>query len=140
MRRLCFEKWYYLIGPCRSGYDVLFPNDASLPVAAVYAARTWRRGTRSPEACRWGRKCVVPEGADRADFPIGCPPGAGPADVARNLRPPSRITRDGRPGPRKVMTMSYSEILYDEDGPVGTITMNRPNNGNSFTMSFRTAF
>ena len=29
--------------------------------------------------------------------------------------------------------MSYSEILYDEDGPVGTITMNRPNNGNMFT-------
>ncbi|WP_108262418.1 enoyl-CoA hydratase-related protein [Mangrovicoccus ximenensis] len=29
--------------------------------------------------------------------------------------------------------MSYSEILYQEDGPVGTITLNRPENGNMFT-------
>ncbi|CUH81313.1 enoyl-CoA hydratase-related protein [Tropicibacter naphthalenivorans] len=29
--------------------------------------------------------------------------------------------------------MSYSEILYHEDGPVGTITLNRPDNGNMFT-------
>lgn len=29
--------------------------------------------------------------------------------------------------------MSYSEILYEEDGPVGTITLNRPDDGNMFT-------
>ena len=29
--------------------------------------------------------------------------------------------------------MSYTEILYVEDGPIGTITMNRPDNGNMFT-------
>ena len=26
--------------------------------------------------------------------------------------------------------MSYTEILYKEDGPVGTITLNRPHDGN----------
>lgn len=29
--------------------------------------------------------------------------------------------------------MTYSEIIYVEDGPIGTITMNRPGNGNMFT-------
>lgn len=29
--------------------------------------------------------------------------------------------------------MAFSEILYEEDGPVGTITMNRPDDGNMFT-------
>jgi naphthoate synthase len=29
--------------------------------------------------------------------------------------------------------MSYKEITYVEDGPIGTITMNRPDNGNMFT-------
>lgn len=29
--------------------------------------------------------------------------------------------------------MKYSEILYDEDGPVGTITLNRPDDANMFT-------
>jgi len=29
--------------------------------------------------------------------------------------------------------MTYSEITYEEDGPVGTITLNRPDNGNMFT-------
>jgi naphthoate synthase len=29
--------------------------------------------------------------------------------------------------------MSYSEILYEEDGPIGTITLNRPDHGNMFT-------
>lgn len=29
--------------------------------------------------------------------------------------------------------MSYSEIIYKEDGPVGTITLNRPDDGNMFT-------
>lgn len=29
--------------------------------------------------------------------------------------------------------MSYSEILYQEDGPIGTITLNRPDDGNMFT-------
>ncbi|MGY2489934.1 enoyl-CoA hydratase-related protein [Cupriavidus sp. CP313] len=29
--------------------------------------------------------------------------------------------------------MSYSEILYEEDGPIGTITLNRPDDGNMFT-------
>lgn len=29
--------------------------------------------------------------------------------------------------------MSYTEILYKEDGPIGTITLNRPNDGNMFT-------
>ncbi len=30
--------------------------------------------------------------------------------------------------------MSYQTILYEEDGPVGTITLNRPDDGNMFTM------
>ena len=30
--------------------------------------------------------------------------------------------------------MSYETILYDEDGPVGTITLNRPDDGNMFTI------
>ena len=29
--------------------------------------------------------------------------------------------------------MSFTEILYEEDGPIGTITLNRPDNGNMFT-------
>jgi len=29
--------------------------------------------------------------------------------------------------------MSFTQILYQEDGPVGTITLNRPENGNMFT-------
>ena len=29
--------------------------------------------------------------------------------------------------------MEYSQILYREDGPIGTITLNRPENGNMFT-------
>lgn len=29
--------------------------------------------------------------------------------------------------------MSYETILYEEDGPVGTITLNRPHDGNMFT-------
>lgn len=31
--------------------------------------------------------------------------------------------------------MSYEQILYSEDGPVGTITLNRPANGNMFTVT-----
>ena len=29
--------------------------------------------------------------------------------------------------------MAYETILYAEDGPVGTITLNRPDDGNMFT-------
>ncbi|MER2534098.1 MAG: enoyl-CoA hydratase-related protein [Rhizobiaceae bacterium] len=29
--------------------------------------------------------------------------------------------------------MTFSQITYEEDGPIGTITLNRPNNGNMFT-------
>ncbi len=29
--------------------------------------------------------------------------------------------------------MSFEEILYEEDGPIGTITLNRPDDGNMFT-------
>ena len=29
--------------------------------------------------------------------------------------------------------MSYETILYEEDGPIGTITINRPEDGNMFT-------
>lgn len=29
--------------------------------------------------------------------------------------------------------MSFTEITYEEDGPIGTITLNRPQNGNMFT-------
>ncbi len=29
--------------------------------------------------------------------------------------------------------MEFSEILYSEDGPIGTITLNRPHDGNMFT-------
>ena len=29
--------------------------------------------------------------------------------------------------------MSFEEILYEEDGPIGTITLNRPEDGNMFT-------
>ena len=30
--------------------------------------------------------------------------------------------------------MSYRTILYEEDGPVGTVTLNRPDDGNMFTI------
>lgn len=29
--------------------------------------------------------------------------------------------------------MSFTQIIYEEDGPIGTITLNRPENGNMFT-------
>ena len=29
--------------------------------------------------------------------------------------------------------MAFTEILYEEDGPIGTITLNRPDDGNMFT-------
>ena len=29
--------------------------------------------------------------------------------------------------------MSFETILYEEDGPIGTITLNRPDDGNMFT-------
>jgi naphthoate synthase len=29
--------------------------------------------------------------------------------------------------------MSFEEIIYEEDGPIGTITLNRPDDGNMFT-------
>lgn len=29
--------------------------------------------------------------------------------------------------------MAFKEITYEEDGPVGTITLNRPDDGNMFT-------
>jgi naphthoate synthase len=29
--------------------------------------------------------------------------------------------------------MEFTQILYEEDGPIGTITVNRPDNGNMFT-------
>ena len=29
--------------------------------------------------------------------------------------------------------MTYETILYEEDGPVGTLTLNRPEDGNMFT-------
>ncbi|HTN66425.1 MAG TPA: enoyl-CoA hydratase-related protein [Burkholderiaceae bacterium] len=32
------------------------------------------------------------------------------------------------------MTQKFETILYAEDGPVGTITLNRPNNGNMFNV------
>ena len=32
-----------------------------------------------------------------------------------------------------VPEMSFNTILYAEDGPVGTITLNRPDDGNMFT-------
>lgn len=31
--------------------------------------------------------------------------------------------------------MPYHEIIYQEDGPIGTITLNRPQDGNMFTMT-----
>ena len=31
--------------------------------------------------------------------------------------------------------MSYETILYEEDGPIGTITLNRPEDGNMFTVT-----
>lgn len=33
------------------------------------------------------------------------------------------------------MSQTYQTILYAEDGPVGTITLNRPDNGNMFTVT-----
>jgi naphthoate synthase len=32
-----------------------------------------------------------------------------------------------------MMAMKFKEIIYDENGPIGTITLNRPQNGNMFT-------
>ena len=29
--------------------------------------------------------------------------------------------------------MAFETILYEEDGPVGTLTLNRPDDGNMFT-------
>lgn len=31
--------------------------------------------------------------------------------------------------------MEFTQITYEEDGPIGTITLNRPNNGNMFTVT-----
>ena len=33
------------------------------------------------------------------------------------------------------MTHDYREILYREDGAIGTITLNRPDDGNMFTVT-----
>ena len=31
--------------------------------------------------------------------------------------------------------MTFETILYQEDGPIGTITLNRPEDGNMFTVA-----
>src|ERR1700674_562077 len=31
--------------------------------------------------------------------------------------------------------MSFETIIYEEDGPIGTITLNRPDDGNMFTVA-----
>ncbi len=31
--------------------------------------------------------------------------------------------------------VSFQTILYEEDGPIGTITLNRPDDGNMFNMT-----
>ena len=31
--------------------------------------------------------------------------------------------------------MGYETILYEEDGPVGTLTLNRPDDGNMFNVT-----
>lgn len=31
--------------------------------------------------------------------------------------------------------MTFNEIIYEEDGPIGTITLNRPDDGNMFTVT-----
>jgi len=34
---------------------------------------------------------------------------------------------------RPTMSKQFTQIIYEEDGPIGTITMNRPDKGNMFT-------
>ncbi len=31
--------------------------------------------------------------------------------------------------------MTFETIIYEEDGPIGTITLNRPDDGNMFTVA-----
>ena len=35
--------------------------------------------------------------------------------------------------------MENDEVLYAEDGPIGTITLNRPHDGNMFTPLIKSA-
>ena len=54
-------------------------------------------------------------------------------DEKRIARAPHRL-RGGRASEEwKEYDMSFTQILYEEDGPIGTITLNRPDNGNMFT-------
>src|SRR5690349_4086363 len=41
--------------------------------------------------------------------------------------------RNASLSPEEPIAMDYQTILYSEDGPVGTLTLNRPDDGNMFT-------
>src|SRR5215213_7424582 len=76
-------------------------------------------------------------------LPSGNSPGTigGRYRRACSFRPRGRILYHPVPAARRLaglsakgaMAMGYETILYSEDGPVGTLTLNRPEDGNMFT-------
>src|SRR3954466_7666402 len=64
--------------------------------------------------------CIIPR--------LPCWAGAEPSQVA------GRFSKPATPSLAKGLPpMGYETILYEEDGPIGTLTLNRPDDGNMFT-------
>src|SRR5258707_11579822 len=69
-------------------------------------------------------------------FLVACRPGWA-STPRRSCRGPGRLTSVSNGWqPNWVIEpkgVAFKEILYVEEGPIGTITLNRPNDGNMFT-------
>src|SRR5258707_1223611 len=69
----------------------------------------------------WGRRSCIPPG----------PPLVPGADLAGSAHP--MASPEPPPRAKGAPPLAYETILYEEDGPIGTLTLNRPHDGNMFT-------
>ena len=102
----------------RGMIDVVEPDDAGHPAAA--------EGTRSP---RRGGAAPAPQ------RPPGRPVGAAARPLRRQDRGPRRGRRaDTSDPPHERPAPATPEVLYDVDGHIATITLNRPHRRNAISV------